>query len=569
MRHDAPISGVAAHPSGYVATAGYDNRVILWDAGGAAVARGWHDHLANQCAFSQDGSLLASASSDYSARVWSVPSMRMVALLRGHEDDVEMTAFSPDGTMVATCSRDRTVRVHGVDGTALALLEGHEADVISVVWSPDGREVISSSDDGTVRRWDVAAERQIAVMETGGIETDTLCIARSGTIFAGDDNGRLSIMTGDDVRRVQAHQAGIKRVVWDESTRQLLSLSYDRTVKLWRPDDAGALVSHAEGQLPSQVWPRSAAFAEDNTVVFATFGSSFATWTPNSNRWDLRNVGPTSGVNAVLALDDGLHTIGDAGLWKTGGALSGSMGSLCNFLLDFDGSLLTGGQMGALFDARTGDVIAHHRSPLNCAATFMRDGRPHAVIGTYTGEGLVLARSADGGMDVVASVPMHANAIKALACDGRTIFSVCADTSVAWHDTQTLLPLNHIARAHDRIANGCCTIGEGVFASVSRDLTLRLWTQQSMERFETPHRHSIKCVAASADGVTLATGGYDGTVAVFDLVSRSWLGTCRASSGGLSSLTPDPGGEGYFAGGYGGHVYRIDVYPAVRAERLP
>jgi WD40 repeat protein len=569
MRHDAPISGVAAHPSGYVATAGYDNRVILWNATGAPVARGWHDHLANQCMFNHDGTLLTSASSDYSARIWSVPSMRLVALLRGHQDDVEMAAFSPDGTMVATCSRDRTVRVHGIDGRELALLEGHGADVISVVWSPDGRELISSSDDGTVRRWDVAGSRQVALMDTGGIETDTLCVARSGTIFAGDDEGRLSVMTGDDVHRVQAHRAGIKRVVWDESSRQLLSLSYDRTVRLWRYNDGGALEPHAEGQLPSEVWPRSAAFTKDDTVVFATFGSSFATWTPPSNRWDVSNVGPTGGVNAVLALRDGLHTIGDAGLWKVDGTTKGSMGSLCNFLADFDGSLLTGGQMGALFDARTGEVITHHRSPLNCAATFMRHGQPHAVIGTYTGEGLVVARAADGTIGVVECIRMHANAIKGLACDGRTIFSVCADASVAWHDVETFQPLKHIAQAHDRITNGCSTIEEGTFASVGRDLTLRLWTPQGMERFETPHRHSIKCVAASVDGATLATGGYDGTVAVFNTVTRSWMGTCRASSGGLSSLTPDLGGEGYFAGGYDGHVYRVKVSPAVRAERVP
>ncbi|WP_250622763.1 WD40 repeat domain-containing protein [Pinirhizobacter soli] len=568
MRHDAPISGIATHPSGYVATAGYDNRVILWNAEGEPMARGWHDHLANQCTFNHDGTLLASASSDYSARIWSVPSMRLVALLRGHQDDVEMVAFSPDGAAVATCSRDRTVRVHGIDGSELALLEGHAADVISVVWSPDGRDLISSSDDGTVRRWDVASSRQVAQMDTGGIETDTLCVARSGAIFAGDDEGRLSILTGNDVQRVQAHLAGVKRVVWDESSRQLLSLSYDRTVRLWRYVD-GTLEPHAEGHLPSEVWPRSAAFRSDDTVVFATFGSSFATWMPASNQWDVSNVGPTGGINAVLELPDGLHTIGDAGLWKVDGAITGSMGSLCNFLVEFDGSLLTGGQMGALFEARTGQAIVRHRSPLNCATTFMRRGQLHAVIGTYTGEGLVVARSADGVIGVVASIRMHANAIKDVACDGRTIFSVCADASVAWHDVDTLEPLNHIAQAHDRIANGCCMIEEGNFASIGRDLTLRLWTPEGMERLETPHRHSIKCVAASAGGATIATGGYDGTVAIFDTLTRSWVGTCRASSGGLSSLTPGLDGEGFFASGYDGYVYRIAAGPVVRAERVP
>jgi WD40 repeat protein len=71
MHHVGPIAGVAAHGS-WIASAGYDNRLILWDATSRrALARSAHDHLVNACAFSHDGRYLVSASSDYSARIWS------------------------------------------------------------------------------------------------------------------------------------------------------------------------------------------------------------------------------------------------------------------------------------------------------------------------------------------------------------------------------------------------------------------------------------------------------------------------------------------------------------------
>jgi WD40 repeat protein len=116
MHHVGPIAGVAAHGS-WIASAGYDNRLILWDATSRrALARSAHDHLVNACAFSHDGRYLVSASSDYSARIWSLPDLRLIAVLGGHGDDVDMARFSPDDALVATCALDRIVRVFSASG---------------------------------------------------------------------------------------------------------------------------------------------------------------------------------------------------------------------------------------------------------------------------------------------------------------------------------------------------------------------------------------------------------------------------------------------------------------------
>src|SRR5687768_5649867 len=106
IKHRSPISGVDALGDRYVATAGYDSQLILWDSKNRhSLARAQHDHLVNQCRFSASGDLLVSASSDYTARVWSVPWLRPISVLNGHQDDVEMAVFDPDTTRVATASR--------------------------------------------------------------------------------------------------------------------------------------------------------------------------------------------------------------------------------------------------------------------------------------------------------------------------------------------------------------------------------------------------------------------------------------------------------------------------------
>ena len=61
-------------------------------------------------AFSPDGRLLATASTDKTARLWDPATGDCVRTLTGHAAGVRGVAFSPDGRL-ATASLDRTARV--------------------------------------------------------------------------------------------------------------------------------------------------------------------------------------------------------------------------------------------------------------------------------------------------------------------------------------------------------------------------------------------------------------------------------------------------------------------------
>lgn len=557
IKHRSPISGIAAFGTDFVATAGYDNQVILWDAKTKiALARGMHDHLANQASFSPDGKFLVTSSSDHTARLWSVPDMKLLAVFADQLDDVEMSVFHPTRQLVATASRDHKVRVYDFGGQLNTSFSGHEADVISVAWSVDGEELVSSSDDGTIRRWSLQSGKQIDNIDLGGIETDTIAIARDGRIFAGNDEGQIIVIENGKTSTYSAHAAGIKRLVYQASENLLVSLSYDRAMRVWAT--AGAeLQPLATASMPSDVWPRSCAFLDADNLVFATFGSAYASYQISTGQWDLTNVLPTPGVNAVAVVNGQRLTIGDGGILWIDGKQTTELGSLCNFLTPIGKRVLTGGQMGKVMDALNGELLYQHRSPLNCGAAFERNGVPHVVVGTYTGEGLVFACPEQGPVELVASLPLHANAVKAVAVSDGQIFSVCADTGASWFSIDSLQESGRLDAAHFRIANGCAALPGARFVSVSRDHKLRIWQGRQAQVIDTPHTHSIKCVATSDDGRMIASGSYFGMVALYDVVTASWATVQRPTTAGISSLCFDAAQQCFLAGSYDGQVYEI------------
>ncbi len=566
--HRSPISGVDVSAQGLTATAGYDNAIILWDDLGRPVARGNHDHLVNQCRFNPAGDRLVTASSDYSARIWEIPGLRLVSVLRGHDDDVEMASFSPDGTRVATASRDHRIGVFDVGGAGAdpngckmtLSLRGHKSDVLSVEWSEDGATLFSSSDDGTVRRWCARDGTLLATIDLGTVEADTVVRGEGDTLYAGTDGGEIAIIRGSVVERIAAHASGVKRVIADRVSRRLITASYDRWVKLWRIDADGGLSLAAETQAPASVWLRSIAARADGRLVFGTFGTGYAVFDPAIGDWDLSRVQDTSGINAVRHHAGAVWTIGDAGVLRRDGVVVQRIGSLCNFLMPFGTMLLTGGHLGIVFDALTGTELHRHHSPLNCATVFVRGGVDHVAIGSYTGEALIFRQGARGMLDMAATIDVHANAIKGLASNGTELFSVCATGDAARVPIEALGPASIIAAAHSRICNGAAALNDGGFVSVGRDLQLRFWYPDRAWAIATPHRHSVKCVAACDASGRVATGTYDGEVGIYEPKTMTWT-VARPTTAGISSIATCGEAGVFIAASYDGQTYRID-HPA-------
>ncbi len=87
--------------------------------------------------------------------LWDVASGTEISSLRGHGKGVTQVAFSNDGRLLASGSSDNTIRIWDMAGRReLRTLAGHTANLESLDFSPDARLLASAADDGSTFLWD-------------------------------------------------------------------------------------------------------------------------------------------------------------------------------------------------------------------------------------------------------------------------------------------------------------------------------------------------------------------------------------------------------------------------------
>jgi WD40 repeat protein len=138
---------------------------------GSVRVLGAHGSPVIALAYSPDGHLLASGSSDRTVRLWDLRSGAHRVL--NHPRTAQAVAFSPNGRALAVGVRDGSIKIWKLDrevvadppecgmaslwesGCGAAVLSGHARPVNSIAFSPDGATLASGSSDGTVRLWNV------------------------------------------------------------------------------------------------------------------------------------------------------------------------------------------------------------------------------------------------------------------------------------------------------------------------------------------------------------------------------------------------------------------------------
>jgi WD40 repeat protein len=152
------FKGIQFSPDGRWVGTVFQNMAILWDALSGKELRTFTGHTAFvfDISFSPDGSRLATAGWDCSARVWDISTGRELLRLTGHDGGIGGPAYSSDGSRLATFGHDGKVILWDPhNGRKLFELPGR-GGVHDLVFSPDGLRLVSTHEDRYGRVWDAS-----------------------------------------------------------------------------------------------------------------------------------------------------------------------------------------------------------------------------------------------------------------------------------------------------------------------------------------------------------------------------------------------------------------------------
>ncbi len=254
-----------------------------------------HTDTVSDVEFSPDGTKLASASSDHTAKIWDFASGKELFTLKGHTDQVMQIKFSPNGKRVATASWDGTAKIWDVaTGQVLMTLSGHTGRLADIQYSPDGKLLATVADDLMVKIWDAESGRELLSLPDASLFL--VSFSPDGSKVAlGYEDGTIKIW---DIVRKQViqtlsggHETSANIVFFSPDGTKLVSNDYDNDIIFVWDLQSGEPLAQLSGYYPA----------------FDPTGSLLASWT---NVGDLA-IYDTSNYQKIYAFSG--HTAGGNG----------------------------------------------------------------------------------------------------------------------------------------------------------------------------------------------------------------------------------------------------------------
>lgn len=218
----------------------FEALVFFVEKGHPAIHLKGHSAELNGQAISNDATLCATASSDHTAKIWSIADPSHPISLE-HPDEAYNVAFSPDGKTLASSDFVGVVRLWDTKSGAMQgapLGKPGTADSkCRLVFTPDGKELITGAFDRTIRRWDLQNRTSRELKLDGEIPLSQIGITPDGTLLAvGRNDGELDIVSLDNFKVLSKHYGHfgpIYGMAFTGDNKRLLTSSLDGTIRFW------------------------------------------------------------------------------------------------------------------------------------------------------------------------------------------------------------------------------------------------------------------------------------------------------------------------------------------------
>ncbi|MFJ5534845.1 helix-turn-helix domain-containing protein [Streptomyces sp. NPDC093261] len=541
----------------------------------------------------------ARATAEARGALLSTQAQPFAGRLGGHRGPVNALAFSPDGRLLATASSDGTVKLRRLSDHRTVATLTLPGRVRSVAFSPDGRSLAAGSTGGPVRLWLTGGRRTQTVLpeRTAGARAVAFD-PRGHTLAVAGGDGTVQLWDTGPGHRARAvlsgHSGTVTALSYSPDGRTLASAGSDRTVRLWSTDAArpvAELRGHTDEVLGVAFSPDGHSLASggvDRTVRLWDVAAHRPTATLTGHGDDVNGVAWTpDGASVVSAGGDGTTRLWDVRSGRPTATLAGHTDYVLGVAVNGGGTLLaTAGfdQSVVLWDLRGRALAAPPFTEVSHAA-YSPDGKllatadtdhtvrlwdvaPRRPLATLTGhresvvsvafapDGRTLGSAGSDGTvrlwDVATRRPLavlegHHGSVFAVAFapDGRTLASGGSDGTVRLWDVATRRPLA-VLTGHTDFVNDVVFSPDGrTLASAGDDLTVRLWDVATHRPTATltGHTGAVRAVAYSPDGRTLASGGNDGTVRLWDLSRNRPEASLTGHAGAVRGIAFSPDGR--------------------------
>ncbi len=324
-------------------------------------------------AFTPDGARVAIAGEDRTVHVCETADGAVTATIAAPsalaEDDeyVDVVALSADGAHLVTASGDRMVRLWDIAaGRELAVME-HPAPIHFAAFSPSGGHLVTSTGDGTLRLFEVPAGREVATISHPDVARAVAFSPDGARLVTASENGSVHVwdMTGNRTASLsEPHGKRVYDAEFSPDGTRIATASQDRTARISDAATGRTLLTLAHSA------PVAAA-------AFSADGARIVTGTDNR----ALVFDAVSGAE-LLALEGGDYAVNDAAF-------------------NADGSRIvtaSSDQTVRVFDAASGEEIAvltGHLVGVEFAA-FTPDGE--RIISVGGPEGVLWTKLAAGGL---------------------------------------------------------------------------------------------------------------------------------------------------------------------------
>jgi WD40 repeat protein/serine/threonine protein kinase len=244
--HGREVSCVAYSPDGtLILSASTDGTAQLWDSSTGAAVHGRLKHGEGEvrwAAFSLDGKWLVTVGSNRLGRLWSASTGEAIGAPMTHKGFIESATFRPPGTQILTGGTDGKATFW--DGATLAhkgpILD-HMGWVHSATFSRDSDFLLTGSRDRIARLWRIPPEIDFTAYPHSQIVRAIACDSVRARFFTGDWGGVIqewSTETSSRIGRPNSVGSAIRGIALSPDGTTAYIATNDGIVRVWNVSEA-------------------------------------------------------------------------------------------------------------------------------------------------------------------------------------------------------------------------------------------------------------------------------------------------------------------------------------------